>query len=157
MRRTTSVEDVTNKEYNIQTLPNDIGVIMMPESEYVSLSKEGGIEELKQQFKQQNAKCKRMHTTNKTKKEHQNVPETKNMTSIETDEVHPKRTKLQDRPTPPTKHRWVKNPQLPIELNEMISIPQNSLHIHTMNQNERNDDSSYHYRLSTSQKKQLRD
>jgi hypothetical protein len=50
--RAVTVEDVTEeRDRRTRVLTNEIEVVMMPESEYLSLSEGGEMEELKQQFK----------------------------------------------------------------------------------------------------------
>jgi hypothetical protein len=122
---------------------------MIPESEFISLSKGGEIDELKQR-RTEKRQQERHSTAKKTKEEPRKVPlnqkhqQKRKMRSIGFDitgECEPTsskvkvedlikeekeaagppepRRKLWDRPVPPPDLQWIRDPRLPAELNEM--------------------------------------
>jgi hypothetical protein len=119
-------------------LTNEIEVIMMPESEYLSLSEGGEMEELKQQFKRRK-NGKQDKEPRKGPLDNKNRPKTRSIGFDITGECEPTSSKIKvedlakndgnatkgttrelwDRPVPPPEHRWVGDPRLPNELNIM--------------------------------------
>ena len=94
---------------------------MMPESEFISLSEGRGMEELRQQSKRRKEKkpvgfdisgeCE--PTSSKVRVEDL-------VTDADEARKTPRRRReLRDRPVPPPDHRWIRDPRLPVELNEM--------------------------------------
>jgi hypothetical protein len=112
---------------------------MMTESEFISLSKGGEMEELKQQFKQRKAKkeprkapLERKQRLREEKRSNEfditgECEPTSSKVKVEdlvTEEdeaikIPRRRRELWDRPVPPPDHQWMRDPRLPVELNEM--------------------------------------
>ena len=76
---------------------------MMPESEFISLSNRGKVEESNKGIPNLG-----------TPKDKKRVPRQRNPSTKRTKEIW-------DRPVPPPEYQWIKNPQLPAELNEMTA------------------------------------
>jgi len=114
--RAKTIEEIAeDKDRRKQTLTDEIEVILMTESEFISLSEEGEMEELKQQFKRKKEKLRQGNkpTIEKTKVEDLVTDED------EATKIPRRNRELRDRPVPPPDHRWVRDPRLPAELNEI--------------------------------------
>jgi DNA-binding protein YbaB len=131
-----TIKEIQRKEIEgHEVLPEGIEVVMMPESEFKSLLEGEGMEELEQQFKRRKEKLRqeRQPTVAKITKKSNRVDITGNCESTsskvkvedlitdedEVKEVPRQQRKLWDRPVPPPDHQWVRDPRLPVELNEM--------------------------------------
>lgn len=111
-------EDVEElKDARTQSLPNDIETIIMTESEFFSLSERGGIEEPKKvpPRQQRPSKNRNIDITGECQPTSSKVK----VEDLVTDKVKLQQRKLWDRPIPSPKHQWVRDPRLPVELNEM--------------------------------------
>ena len=126
-------EVIDDRDCRTKTLPNNIEVVMMTESEFLSLSEGGEMKERKHNKK----------TFRNIKKEPKKVPQNKRRSigfditgecepssskikvedlvkdEKESTETPKRRKELWDRPVPPPDLRWTRDPRLPKELNEM--------------------------------------